>query len=90
MDQQWSGARSNRHNRTGESGGRGQNRPSYRGQINLSQPTGAPYRMTYIAVITTRNGEIQSYRDYWSPAAAADVIGGAQALLNAFPGSTHE
>ncbi|PEG33323.1 hypothetical protein CQY20_31355, partial [Mycolicibacterium agri] len=25
-------------NRTGESGGRGQNRPSYRGQINLSQP----------------------------------------------------
>nr|WP_163700851.1 esterase-like activity of phytase family protein [Mycolicibacterium agri] len=38
MDQQWSGARSNRHNRTGESGGRGQNRPSYRGQINLSQP----------------------------------------------------
>ena len=52
--------------------------------------TGASYRMTYIAVITTRNGEIQSYRDYWSPAAAADVIGGAQALLNAFPGSTHE
>ena len=52
--------------------------------------TGAPYRMTYIAVITTRNGEIQSYRDYWSPAAAAEVMGGAQELLNAFPGSTHE
>ena len=46
--------------------------------------TGAPYRMTYIAVITTRNGEIQSYRDYWSPAAAAEVMGGAQELLNAF------
>lgn len=52
--------------------------------------TGAPYRMTYIAVITVRNGEIQSYRDYWSPAAAAEVMGGAQELLNAFPGSTHE
>jgi len=37
MDQQWSGAKSNRHNHTGESAKWGQNKPSYRGQLNLSQ-----------------------------------------------------
>lgn len=29
--------------------------------------TGKPYRFSYIAVITTRDGEIVSYRDYWNP-----------------------
>lgn len=29
--------------------------------------TGRPYRFSYIAVITTRDGEIVSYRDYWNP-----------------------
>ncbi|NGY61538.1 nuclear transport factor 2 family protein [Lentzea sp. NEAU-D13] len=29
--------------------------------------TGKPYRFSYIAVITVRNGEIVSYRDYWNP-----------------------
>lgn len=29
--------------------------------------TGKPYRFSYIAVITARNGEIVSYRDYWNP-----------------------
>jgi uncharacterized protein len=29
--------------------------------------TGKPYRFSYIAVITTRAGEIVSYRDYWNP-----------------------
>lgn len=48
--------------------------------------TGAPYRMTYIAVITVRNNEIQRYRDYWSPLAAAELLGGGQELLNAFAG----
>jgi uncharacterized protein len=52
--------------------------------------TRAPYRMSYIAVITVRDNEIALYRDYWSPAAAADVLGGTQELLTAFPGSTHE
>jgi uncharacterized protein len=28
--------------------------------------TGRPYRFSYIAVITTRDGEIVSYRDYWN------------------------
>ncbi len=50
--------------------------------------TGAPYRMSYIAVITVRNNEIQRYRDYWSPLAAAELLGGGQELLNAFAGAT--
>ena len=37
MDQHWSGANSNRHNHTGESGKWGHRKPSYRGQLNLPQ-----------------------------------------------------
>ncbi|MFI7311900.1 nuclear transport factor 2 family protein [Streptomyces hygroscopicus] len=29
--------------------------------------TGGPFDMTYIAVITVRDGLITSYRDYWNP-----------------------
>ncbi|MCS7478474.1 nuclear transport factor 2 family protein [Umezawaea endophytica] len=47
-------------------------------------PTAKPYTMSYIAVITVRDGEIRHYRDYWSPAAAADVMGG---LDSAFSGA---
>jgi ketosteroid isomerase-like protein len=36
--------------------------------------TAKPYRMRYIAVITARDGEISTYRDYWSPAAAAEIM----------------
>ncbi|NXY97949.1 nuclear transport factor 2 family protein [Streptomyces sp. BR123] len=32
--------------------------------------TGAPFDMTYIAVVTVRDGHITSYRDYWNPLAA--------------------
>ncbi|MDT5065996.1 MAG: uncharacterized protein QOK02_2151 [Mycobacterium sp.] len=42
--------------------------------------TGAPYRMKYIAVITVRDDEIQRYRDYWSPLAASEAMGGMQEL----------
>jgi ketosteroid isomerase-like protein len=31
--------------------------------------TGAPYDMTYIAVVTVRDGLITCYRDYWNPLA---------------------
>lgn len=31
--------------------------------------TGAPYDMTYIAVVTVRDGRFTSYRDYWNPLA---------------------
>lgn len=29
--------------------------------------TGKPYRVSYIVVIETRDGEITLYRDYWNP-----------------------
>lgn len=29
--------------------------------------TGAPFDMRYIAVVTVREGQIVSYRDYWNP-----------------------
>jgi ketosteroid isomerase-like protein len=47
-----------------------------------------PYELSYIAVITVENGEIRSYRDYWSPLAAAEVLGGLDELTAAFPGGT--
>ena len=44
--------------------------------------TGQPYTMRYIAVITVRDGEIARYRDYWSPLAATEAMGGAEHLLD--------
>jgi ketosteroid isomerase-like protein len=46
--------------------------------------TQQPYELSYIAVITVTDGEIRSYRDYWSPQAAAGILGGADALTAAF------
>lgn len=34
--------------------------------------TDAPFDMTYIAVVTVRDGLITSYRDYWSPLAVQE------------------
>lgn len=34
--------------------------------------TDAPYDMTYIAVVTVRDGHITSYRDYWNPLAVQE------------------
>ncbi|KOT45532.1 phenazine biosynthesis protein PhzA/PhzB [Streptomyces caelestis] len=34
--------------------------------------TGAAYDMTYIAVVTFRNGLITGYRDYWNPLAVRE------------------
>ena len=48
--------------------------------------TGKPYELSYIAVITGADGEIQLYRDYWSPLAAAEVLGGVDELTAAFGG----
>ncbi|MFE5942063.1 nuclear transport factor 2 family protein [Streptomyces sp. NPDC056480] len=33
--------------------------------------TGAPFDMTYIAVVTIRDGRITAYRDYWNPLAVS-------------------
>ena len=35
--------------------------------------TGEPYRAAYIVVVTTRDGEIVSYRDYWNPLMVQDL-----------------
>ncbi|MFC5834104.1 nuclear transport factor 2 family protein [Nonomuraea insulae] len=51
--------------------------------------TGKPYRLRYIAVITVRDGEIQHYRDYWNPLAAAELMGGSEELNTAFAGDVH-
>lgn len=45
-----------------------------------------PYELSYIAVITVEDGEIRRYRDYWSPLAAAEVLGGVEELTAAFNG----
>jgi ketosteroid isomerase-like protein len=34
--------------------------------------TDAPFDMTYIAVVTVRDGHITSYRDYWNPPAVQE------------------
>lgn len=34
-----------------------------------------PYRMRYVAVVTVGEDGIENYRDYWSPQAAAEVLG---------------
>jgi ketosteroid isomerase-like protein len=49
--------------------------------------TGKPYEMSYIAVITVRDGKIARYRDYWNPLTALEMLGGAEALTAAFAGS---
>ncbi len=40
--------------------------------------SGRPLRNTYIVVITVRNGEIASYRDYWNPLMLDEVGFGAE------------
>ncbi|MGH3240742.1 MAG: nuclear transport factor 2 family protein [Spirillospora sp.] len=44
--------------------------------------TGAPFDMTYIAVVTVKDGRFTSYRDYWNPLAVlepgADFAGSAR------------
>ncbi|WP_328449552.1 MULTISPECIES: nuclear transport factor 2 family protein [unclassified Amycolatopsis] len=49
--------------------------------------TRKPYELSYIAVLTVADGEIRHYRDYWSPLAAAELMGGVDELTAAFAGS---
>ena len=46
---------------------------SARGQL---VPTGSPYEMSYVAVLTVRDGLIAHYRDYWDSFAVARFLGG--------------
>ncbi|OZM80958.1 nuclear transport factor 2 family protein [Pseudonocardia sp. MH-G8] len=45
--------------------------------------TGEPYRLDYVTVITTQEGLITRYRDYWNPLAAASAAGTLPELLGA-------
>jgi uncharacterized protein len=45
--------------------------------------TGRPYRLGALGVITVRDGEIVSYRDYMNPIALADVFGRTSELVAA-------
>jgi ketosteroid isomerase-like protein len=38
-------------------------------------PTNDPFEMTYVAVVTVRDGLIVTYRDYWDPLAALALDG---------------
>jgi uncharacterized protein len=46
--------------------------------------TDKPYAMSYIYVLTVRDGKIVAYRDYWNPLVALEALGGAAALTAAF------
>ncbi|MFD8379831.1 nuclear transport factor 2 family protein [Streptomyces sp. NPDC059679] len=48
--------------------------------------TGRPYRMAYVAFITVEDGEITSYRDYWNPLAAGQVLGILDELTAVYAG----
>lgn len=53
------------------------------GARGLIVRSGKPFEMSYVAVITVREGSIVSYRDYWSPVMAAEAMGDLPALASA-------
>ncbi|MGK9462983.1 nuclear transport factor 2 family protein [Streptomyces sp. G6] len=44
--------------------------------------TDTPYQLDYITVLTTHQGLITRYRDYWNPLAAAAAAGTLPELLD--------
>lgn len=48
--------------------------------------TGRPYSQRYISVITTNNGFISRYVDYWNPLTVLEAVGGLASLTSAFKG----
>jgi len=41
--------------------------------------TGQPFEMSYVAVVTVKEGLITHYRDYWNPLTALEIAGGTDA-----------
>lgn len=41
--------------------------------------TGRPYNQRYVGVITTRDGRIVNYKDYWNPLVAQQALAPAEA-----------
>lgn len=48
--------------------------------------TDEPYELDYVTVLTTHEGLITRYRDYWSPLAAASAAGTLTELLSSLHG----
>ena len=51
--------------------------------------TGLAYDQDYISVITTRDGQIANYADYWNPLILIHALGGQQALRLAYAKAGH-
>ncbi|SET67751.1 nuclear transport factor 2 family protein [Paenibacillus sp. NFR01] len=43
--------------------------------VGKHRETGKPYNQTYISVVRTNNGLIESYRDFWNPLVAIESVG---------------
>lgn len=41
--------------------------------------TGRDFEMSYIVVVTVKNGRFTHYRDYWNPLTALEIAGGSDA-----------
>ncbi|MFF3641624.1 nuclear transport factor 2 family protein [Streptomyces sp. NPDC002564] len=50
-----------------------------------SVSTGRPFEMTYVVVVTVKNGLITHYRDYWNPLTALEIAGGTDAPFAGSP-----
>lgn len=37
--------------------------------------TGAPYEMSYVVILTLKDGLMHTYRDYWNPLVLVDAMG---------------
>lgn len=46
--------------------------------------TGNPYQVSYVWVITVKNGKIVRQRDYWNPLAVQDALGGNNSMRSVF------
>jgi len=45
--------------------------------VGKHRETGNPYNQTYISIVRTKDGLIESYRDFWNPLVAIESVGSA-------------
>lgn len=48
--------------------------------------TGLPYDQRYICIVTTRDGKLVHFKDYWNPLTLLSAVGGEDALAAALHG----
>lgn len=51
--------------------------------VGRTVATGNPYEMSYVVILTVREGRIVAYRDYWSPVQAARARGDLNGVVDA-------